>query len=475
LTKVFGDTVGGALGAAIPGIGALIGPAFSALAGWIGSLFGNKTKDAIVESFGSYDALRKKLGELGAEGERMWIRLTQNTGRNDLASTKAQLEEINKALGLQATAMQNVEETAKKYGLTIAELGPAWAKQELEKKAQELFKDYQILTSAGVDHLLVLQKMSGTVNEYVNNALKMGQEVPEAMRPMLEAMIQNGQLLDANGNKVTSLEAAGVKFAISMSEGFKMLVSEVQRLTEIIARGLGVSLDTAGRKGIDAGDKIADGMERAADAAYEAADAVNAVSYGHSPGGLKDIIAMAPKASKALLQMSSDASANLKDLITIITDISDGLVTITDPPPGANDDGLINPDGPGNLPPGSTKPRTPPKAGPRGGGGTDSSVWAAMLRELVRIRQLAEHRGGAYAMAAGGSGRVTKPTLFLAGEAGPENFAFGKAVGGDGVGWSALRDEVARLRNEIAHERRSMRQGLKDILLDPAILAAAAR
>lgn len=36
-------------------------------------------------------------------------------------------------------------------------------------------------------------------------------------------------------------------------------------------------------------------------------------------------------------------------------------------------------------------------------------------------------KAGAYAMAEGGSGIVTKPTLFLAGEAGPEPFAFGGA------------------------------------------------
>jgi len=321
LTKVFGSTVGGALGAAIPGIGALIGPAFEKLAGWIGSLFGNKTKDAIVSSFGSYDALREKLAALGAEGERMWIRLTQQTGRNDLASTKAQIDEINAALGLQATAMQSVDEVAKKYGLTIEELGPAWAKQELDKKAQELFKDYQILNSAGVDHVTVLTKMSGAVNEYVATALKMGQEVPEAMRPMLEAMVQNGTLLDANGNKVTDLEAAGVKFAMTMSDGFKSLISEVQKLTDIIARSLGVSLDTVHRKADAANEAMQDGFKDSAKEAEKLADEVDGISYGHSPGGLKDIIAMSDRATSALVRFGKDAGKLLakagKDVDTL--------------------------------------------------------------------------------------------------------------------------------------------------------------
>lgn len=242
LTKVFGSSIGGAMGAAIPGIGAMIGPAFEALAGWIGSLFGNKTKDAILQSFGSYDALREKLNALGEEGDRMWIKLTQQTGRNDLASTKAQIEEINKALGFQAAAVQAVDEIAKKYNITIEEMGPAWAKQEMEKKAMELYKDYQILISAGLNHTMVIGKMSGSINEYVKNALKMGVEVPEAMRPMLQAMVDQGLLTDAAGNKITDLEKSGLSFSMTMSEGFKSLIAEVQKLTDAIARGLGLSL-----------------------------------------------------------------------------------------------------------------------------------------------------------------------------------------------------------------------------------------
>ena len=356
LKKVFGSTIGGALGAAIPGIGALIGPAFEKLAGWIGSLFGNKTKDAIVDSFGSYDALRAKLGALGEEGERMWKRLTQQTGRNDLASTKAQIEEINKALGLQATAMQSVDEVAKKYGLTIEDLGPAWAKQELDKKAQELWKDYQLLISAGADHAKVLQKMAGSVNEYVKNALKMGTEVPEAMRPMLEAMIQNGTLLDANGNKIENLEESGISFAMTMTEGFKSLIDEVKKLTDIIANSLGVALKKIPKP----------------DAPWE------------------------------------------------------------DWPP-------------------------PPEVPDYGDNSNSSAPRVPVIPQAM-----------------GGSGVVTKPTLFLAGEAGREEFAFSGAnkqfdrSGGSDVG--ALKDELVALRRDFALRNKLLIQGIKIGLQDAMAL-----
>jgi hypothetical protein len=72
----------------------------------------------------------------------------------------------------------------------------------------------------------------------------MGQEVPAAMKPMLDAMVQQGLLTDAAGNKITSLEDAGVSFAMTMSEGFNRLIAEVEKLTRAIAVGLGIALDS---------------------------------------------------------------------------------------------------------------------------------------------------------------------------------------------------------------------------------------
>lgn len=60
-----------------------------------------------------------------------------------------------------------------------------------------------------------------------------------------------------------------------------------------------------------------------------------------------------------------------------------------------------------------------------------------------------------YPMAAGGFGTVTKPTLFLAGEAGPEQVAFSganRAFASGGIDLSSLTAEVAGLRREMAQQ-----------------------
>jgi hypothetical protein len=56
-------------------------------------------------------------------------------------------------------------------------------------------------------------------------------------------MVNTGQLLDANGEKITDLESSGISFSMSMSQGFQSLISEVGKLTDAIARGLGLALD----------------------------------------------------------------------------------------------------------------------------------------------------------------------------------------------------------------------------------------
>lgn len=59
-----------------------------------------------------FDALHKKLAELGAEGERLWIKLTQGVGRNNPKEAKRVVQDITEALEEQK---KKVEETKRKY------------------------------------------------------------------------------------------------------------------------------------------------------------------------------------------------------------------------------------------------------------------------------------------------------------------------------------------------------------------------
>jgi hypothetical protein len=85
--------------------------------------------------------------------------------------------------------------------------------------------------------------MSDAVNTFVQNAIATGTEVPIAMKPMLQQMIDMGSLVDKNGKAFESLEDTGISFSETMTQGFNRLIDVVDRLTKAIARGLGVALD----------------------------------------------------------------------------------------------------------------------------------------------------------------------------------------------------------------------------------------
>lgn len=76
------------------GIG-LVGKAWNAL-------FGSKGRDAVKDfaaDHGGFDALHKELNALGAEGERLWINLTQGVGKNNPEQARKAIEAITDALG----------------------------------------------------------------------------------------------------------------------------------------------------------------------------------------------------------------------------------------------------------------------------------------------------------------------------------------------------------------------------------------
>jgi hypothetical protein len=155
----------------------------------------------------------------------------------------AAIQALNDGWTQQATDLQLVNDTAAKYGFTISELGPALEKQALDTQAQQLYKDWQVLNSAGLDTVAITTHMSASVSAYVDQAIAMGSDVPAAMEPMIDQMVKTGQLLDANGNSITDLGAAGVTFTMTMSQGFQSLIASVKDLTTVISRSLGVAID----------------------------------------------------------------------------------------------------------------------------------------------------------------------------------------------------------------------------------------
>jgi len=195
----------------------------------------SRLRDEIIDAAGGLDVLRAAAQSAGFDIERM---LTLNGDQ-----LRQELEGLTEALQFQDQAMATLAETAERYGFTIAELGPAMQAQELDQQAQQLFQDWEVLNAAGIETIDITNRMGASVSDYVNTAMRLGFEVPNAMRPMLEAMVEAGDLTDANGDAFASLEDSGITFALTMSQGFQRLIDQVEKLTNAIARGLGLAIE----------------------------------------------------------------------------------------------------------------------------------------------------------------------------------------------------------------------------------------
>ena len=249
LTSVFGKSVGGALGAIVPGLGAMLGPGLELAMKGIGKLFGRDEESKVVNPLrDQFIAAAGGLTQLNLAAHDAGTTLDALLRADKEAAFKSAVDELTGAFQFQDAAMQTLTQTAARYGFTLEELGPALQRQELDKQAQQLFQDWQVLNAAGIDTVAITKRMAESVNAYVNQAIAMGAEVPEAMRPMLQSMVDMGTLTDAQGNKIDSLEDSGISFALTMSEGFKKLIDSVGKLTDAIARGLGLAVDTTSDK-----------------------------------------------------------------------------------------------------------------------------------------------------------------------------------------------------------------------------------
>lgn len=243
-----GSTVGEGIGKGVAMLGKLGGPIGAAIGSLAGPLIGklvglfskaekqvNPVRQAFVDAAGGLATLNQRAAEAG-------VTLRAMLDAKNPEQYKKAIDELNAAFAFQDGAMRKLDDAVKKYGFSLEELGPALQRQALDKQAQALFQDFQVLTSAGIGVDTVIGKMGASIQAFVADALRTGSEIPAAMAPMLKRMAEMGILTDQNGNVIADLESAGVKFAMTMSEGFQRMIDEVKKLTDAISRGLGLAI-----------------------------------------------------------------------------------------------------------------------------------------------------------------------------------------------------------------------------------------
>lgn len=264
----FAASLASSLSAAIPGIGALVGPAIAQLGGkLLGALGigGNQTKkgrEAFAGALGyrSVDELYADLRGMGEEGAALVHRALNVIGKNDSAAQKQWEEDVKKFFDtakvkakeaadetarltdelagmkdeladLQAHSeptWEDMLEAAKAFGVELGALGPLFQQQRMDAEAKKIIDAFDTLKRGGADVSGVIAGMSDELQTFVDDSRKAGTKVPENMRPMLQAMVDNGLLLDDNGEKLKDL--SGINFGEPIKSKWDLIKDAIDKL-----------------------------------------------------------------------------------------------------------------------------------------------------------------------------------------------------------------------------------------------------
>lgn len=181
---------------------------------------------------------------------------------DDAESTATAIDHINERLERQNRALDLVREAAGRYGIELADMGPAMQRLSFDETAQQLYQDYSVISAAAQDGNFAVTHMAGALNDYFHGVLNAGVEVPEAMRPILQRMVDLGILTDINGTKVEHLEDTGVTFSQTMTEGFQTVVDAMHTLGDDIKHIFEQLFPDAAGKAEAAADRVRTAIDK---------------------------------------------------------------------------------------------------------------------------------------------------------------------------------------------------------------------
>jgi predicted transcriptional regulator len=371
LSGIFGSTFSKALGFALPGIGAalgsMLGPLVGKIFGMFGENVGHKTAKDLAAGMGGFDEVRKKLNDLGEEGNQLWINFTQRARSADAAkkawdditaaldrynqkqkevittsntqlqgliqtsavwkqlpaNIQAYIDPLEKA-GLlteaNATALRGfgafgddafnrLKSEAESFGVSLDALGPKFKQEGLNKSAKGIINFFDEAIEQGGNYGQLLNGLKEEISGVAQNSIKFGTEIPENMKPWIADLIASGDLLDENGNKITDMN--GMTFGAPIKAGLDDVVSKLQELIDIFTKQIPQAVDTVGSSLKNNVVAFDDWRRKAKEATDDVYDGVTAVAVGHSPGGVKQITHELGVASKASSHFARIASANM--------------------------------------------------------------------------------------------------------------------------------------------------------------------
>ena len=130
--------------------------------------------------------------------------------------TAAQADEFRTMVDGAVFDTRRAEEAAARWGIELSALGPKFQEARLGERAQQIADDFAILAASGMPVEDIILAQGDAIHALVRDSRWAGTEIPDSMRPVIAAMIEQGTLTDENGVKITDMSQ--LDFAKPMEE-----------------------------------------------------------------------------------------------------------------------------------------------------------------------------------------------------------------------------------------------------------------
>ena len=234
------------------------------------------------------------------------------------------------------TDWQAMEAAANRYGISMSALGPQFDQAKISAAATTLVDDFNLLAQEGANVGGVLKGMSDEISQLVQDALAAGVALPTTMQPLIDKLIESGQLVDESGDKLTGL--GNLKFADPIITATDKLITKLDELIAALVGPLTGAFDVAAGAGAASagiiqdefqtsakntadvwggtGKAIADELDVVAGAAVGAAQEIEQALGAAGQVGAQDWSAAGAEIEDSLAQVAGEAiaqSAGMED------------------------------------------------------------------------------------------------------------------------------------------------------------------
>ena len=294
--------------------GQLAEAAEAALGAWRGNEQGAQfligVRDAYVSvgrSAAEAEAMVNRLWEAEARGPEAVaaVQREMEVVLDQAAELRAQFEQIAQLQTFDSARdqLQQLTSAAEFFGVEADEmgerLGNAFKAVEQAATAEDIAQHFHTLLASGVDLGTALDLAKDKVQGVITASLQMGTEIPAAMQPIAAQLIEQGQLFDESGKKITDINQ--LEFAPTMTDGIQVLVLSMNQLIE-----------TMGGEVPAAAQQFADGVAGGADAAVASVEQVGQAVDGVAT---EDLPAMAQSFDEAAQAAESSLNGEIGDTI----------------------------------------------------------------------------------------------------------------------------------------------------------------